>query len=131
MGKILSSIKRLFAKIMVIIAIVLVALAIIYSGSAGIEIFGFTISPVMMSFLAALSLALAYIIDGKSAGEMLNRVTQGAKDVVNATGEILGEAVTTTGNVVTTGIQSFILPILLVGGGYYLLTQGDDDGNKE
>lgn len=116
---------------MVIIAIVLVALAIIYSGSAGIEIFGFTISPVMMSFLAALSLALAYIIDGKSAGEMLNRVTQGAKDVVNATGEILGEAVTTTGNVVTTGIQSFILPILLVGGGYYLLTQGDDDGNKE
>lgn len=129
MGKVLSSIKRLFAKIMVIIAIVLVALAVIYTGSAGLEIFGFTLSSTMMSFLAALSLALAYIIDAKSAGEALSKVTQGAKDIVNAAGEVLGEAVQTTGSVISTGLQSFLLPILLIGGGYYLVTKEDDDDN--
>lgn len=126
MGKLISGIRSLFAKILIVIAIILVALAIIYAGENPLKIFGFELTALNMSFLAALSFGLAFLIDAKTAQETLAKVTNGAKMVVQAAGDIMGQAVKTTGEVASTTLTSFIVPILLIGGGYIIYKEYQD-----
>lgn len=126
MGKLIAGIRSLFAKILIVIAIILVALAIIYAGENPLSVFGFELTAMNMSFLAALSFGLAFLIDAKSAQETLAKVTNGAKMVVQAAGDIMGQAVKTTGEVASSAISSFIIPIILVGGGYIIYKEYQD-----
>lgn len=126
MGKLISGIRSLFAKILIVIAIILVALAIIYAGENPLKIFEFELTALNMSFLAALSFGLAFLIDAKTAQETLAKVTNGAKMVVQAAGDIMGQAVKTTGEVASTALNSFIVPILLIGGGYIIYKEYQD-----
>lgn len=126
MGKLISGIRSLFAKILIVIAIILVALAIIYAGENPLKIFGFELTALNMSFLAALSFGLAFLIDAKTAQETLAKVTNGAKMVVQAAGDMMGQAVKTTGEVASTALNSFIVPILLIGGGYIIYKEYQD-----
>lgn len=127
MGRLISNIRGLMSKILIIIAVILIALAVIYSGENPLRIFSFDLSPLMMTFLAAVSLGLAFLIDSKTAGETLAKVTDGAKQVVAAAGSIMGQAAKTTGEVATTTLTAFIWPIMIVGGGYLIYKDIKDD----
>lgn len=127
MGKLISNIRGLMSKILIIIAVILIALAIIYAGENPLRIYGFDLTPLTMTFLAAVSLGLAFLIDSKTAGETLAKVTNGAKQVVAAAGSIMGQAVKTTGEVATTALSAFIWPIMIVGGGYLIYKDIKDD----
>lgn len=127
MGKLISNIRGLMSKILIIIAVILIALAVIYFGENPFKIFGFELTAMNMTFLAALSLGLAFLIDSRTASETLAKITNGAKQVVAAAGSIMGQAVKTTGEVATTALTSFIWPIMIVGGGYIIYKELTDD----
>lgn len=132
MGKIFSKIRGLISKLFVLIAVILVALAVIYSGSP-VEVFGITLKAWQLGMLAAIALGLAYVVDGDQASKMLGSIASGAKDIVNKTGEVLGSAASAAGDAVGSSLSSWILPIGAILGVYYVYSniKGEDSDNQE
>lgn len=127
MGRFMDKIKKLLSKLFMIIAIILVALAVIYMGGQGLELYGLTFSPTMLGLMAAIAVGIAYLCDRDQAARMVNIVSSGAKNLVDATSTVLGQAVTASGQIATTAISSWALPVGLCIGGYLLIS---NIGNK-
>ncbi|AAF63304.1 P6 [Pseudomonas phage phi8] len=103
MGSALKSIKRFLAKVLVIIALVLVAIAVIYwnsdsigflgkiadsTGIAGIGLLG----PGQLLMIAGLIGVLAFFIDSEAAGEVLSAVSDIAKGIATGVTEVVSGA---------------------------------------
>lgn len=132
MGKFFSKIKGLLSKLLMIVAVILLALVIINFGSGGVEVFGITFQNWQLGLLAAVALGLAFIIDGKQAAKVLGSITDGAKALVESAGDVLGSALSSTGNAITSTIGSWIVPVGLFFGGYYIYTKiGEEDDSTK
>lgn len=130
MGKIFSKIKGLLSKLLMIVAIIIVAIIVINWGQ-DVNIFGFTLKGWQLGLLAAVAAGLAFIIDGDQAAKMVGSIKKGATKIVEAAGDVLGSALTSVGGAVTSSIGSWIIPIGVVLGGYYLISRGDLDNDNE
>lgn len=132
MGKIFSKIKGLLSKLLMIVAVILLALVIINWGSEGVKIFEMHFKVWQLGLLAVVALGLAFIIDGKQAAKVLGSITDGAKALVESAGDVLGTALSSTGNAITSTIGSWILPVGLLFGGYYIYTKiGEENDSTE
>lgn len=132
MGKIFSKIKGLLSKLLMIVAVILLALVIINWGSEGVKIFEMPFKVWQLGLLAVVALGLAFIIDGKQAAKVLGSITDGAKALVKSAGDVLGSALSSTGNAITSTIGSWILPVGLLFGGYYIYTKiGEENDSTE
>lgn len=125
MGKIFSKIKGLISKLLMIVAIIIVAIMIISWGT-DVSVFGVSLQPWQLGLLAAITIGLAFVIDGDQAAKMVGSIKRGATSIVKAAGDVLGSAVSTVGSVVTSTIGSWIVPIGLVLGSYYIFTKEDE-----
>lgn len=131
MGKIFSKIKGLLSKLLMIVAIIIVAIIVINWGQE-VNIFGLPLQGWQLGLLAAIAAGLAFIIDGDQAAKMVGSIKKGATKIVEAAGDVLGSALTSVGGAVTSSIGSWIIPIGVVLGGYYLISRGDlDNDNKK
>lgn len=130
MGKIFSKIKGLISKLLMIVAIIIVAIIIINWGQ-DVNIFGFALKGWQLGLLAAIAAGLAFIIDGDQAAKMVGSIKNGATKIVEAAGDVLGSALSSVGGAVTSSIGSWIVPIGIVLGGYYLISRGDSDNDNE
>lgn len=130
MGKIFSKIKGLLSKLLMIVAVILLALVIINWGSEGVKIFEMHFKVWQLGLLAVVALGLAFIIDGKQAAKVLGSITDGAKALVKSAGDVLGSALSSTGNAITSTIGSWILPVGLLFGGYYIYTKIGEENDS-
>lgn len=128
MGKIFSKIKGLLSKLLMIVAIIIVAIIVINWGQ-DVNIFGLKVW--QLGLLAAIAAGLAFIIDGDQAAKMVGSIKKGATKIVEAAGDVLGSTLTSVGGAVTSSISSWIVPIGVVLGGYYLISRGGSDNDNE
>lgn len=126
MGKVISKLRGLLAKLLIVIAIISVALVIIY-GQNGIEILGTSLTGTQMSLLAVASIGLAYVVDANQASRTVSSIGKGASDVAKEAGEVLGDVLSATGNVLTSTIRSWLLPAAVVVGGYLIYKDVSND----
>lgn len=129
MGKLITKIKSLLTKLLVIIAAILIAMVIIYWGGST-TIFGVTFQAWQLGLLAVIAFGLAYVIDGKQASKMMGSIGQSASELVSSATNALGKSVASAGEAVSTGLSGWILPIGLLVGGYFIIKEVIDD-NKE
>lgn len=120
-------IKRIFAIILMIIAIVCFILATIVS-------LGFTL-PILAAVSAStwvaigcLSVALAYIVDADTASRYMSKVSHAVTDVARGVGNAVGAGI--RGLVSGSGLMTFIC---FIGGGYLLYKGlgGSDDSTSK
>lgn len=125
----ITKIKSLLTKLLVIIAAILIAMVVIYWGGST-TIFGVTFSAWQLGLLAVIAFGLAYIIDGKQASKMIGSIGNSASELVSSATAALGKSVASAGTAVATGVSGWILPVGLLLGGYLLIKEVIDD-NKE
>lgn len=125
----ITKIKSLLTKLLVIIAVILVAMVVIYWGGST-EIFGATFKAWQLGLLAVIAFGLAYIIDGKQASKMIGSIGNSAAELVSSATAALGKSVASAGTAVATGISGWILPIGLLVGGFFIVKEVMDDNQK-
>lgn len=129
MGKMITKIKSLLTKLLVIIAVILVAMVVIYWGGST-QIFGATFEAWQLGLLAVIAFGLAYIIDGKQASKMIGSIGDSASELVSSVTGALGKSVASAGTAAATGISGWILPVGLLVGGFFIVKEVIDDNQK-
>lgn len=129
MGKLITKIKSLLTKLLVIIAAILIAMVVIYWGGST-TIAGVTFQAWQLGLLAVIAFGLAYIIDGKQASKMMDSIGHSASELISSATNALGKSVEAAGEAVGTGLSGWILPVGLLVGGYFIIKEVTND-NKE
>lgn len=131
--KLLKAIKKILAIVLIVIAICLILWATLLSGGAALVLFGFAISQTAALVLGAVALAGAFLVDGKTAKEVVGKIGEAAGSaagaVAGAVGSVVGGA---TGGLVGALLDN---PVIMWGGiavaAYFLLSSGSEKKNDK
>lgn len=127
--KLLKAIKKILAIVLIVIAICLILWATLLSGGAALVLFGFAISQTAALVIGAVALVGAFLVDGKTAKQVVGKIGDAAGSaagaVAGAVGSVVGGA---TGGLVGALLDN---PVLMWGGiavaAYFLLSPGDEE----
>lgn len=119
MGKILKKLKNLLAKLLIVIAVIAFVIAVVFTGGLlGIAAIGW--------FAIGMgALALAFVVDKKTAKETVDKVASGAAQLAGSAGHTIGSLISSTAGALLSSKTMWIL--LGVGGGLYYFTNKQTD----
>lgn len=127
--KLLKAIKKILAVVLIVIAICLILWATLLSGGAALVLFGFAVSQTAALVIGAVALVGAFLVDGKTAKEVVGKIGDAAGSaagaIAGAVGSVVGGA---AGGLIGALLDN---PVLMWGGIavalYFLLSPGDEE----